>query len=125
MDETGSAFGTDDLEMQERQNSAPDSGRRLLRRSTPAETEQIARDCPPEGLSVPVIVDAIRRATRVLARDRVQGCHGRLRRRRPCPDGGRRLVRQHLAEIGGKSEGAAAKALRDIFDLLRDAAALR
>ena len=63
MDETGSAFGTEDLEMQERQNSAPDSGRRLLRRSTPAETEQIARDCPPEGLSVPVIVDAIRRAT--------------------------------------------------------------
>jgi tetratricopeptide (TPR) repeat protein len=63
MDETGSAFGTEDLELHERQNSAADSGRRLLRRPTPAETEQIARDCPPDGLSVPVIVDAIRRAT--------------------------------------------------------------
>jgi hypothetical protein len=58
MDETGSAFGTEDLELQERRNSAPDSGRRLLRRPTPAETEQIASDCAPEGLSVPVIVDA-------------------------------------------------------------------
>jgi hypothetical protein len=47
----------------ERQNSAADSGRRLLRRPTPAETERIARACPPDGLSVPVIVEAIRRDT--------------------------------------------------------------
>jgi len=53
MDETGSAFGTEDLEL----------GRRLLRRPTPAETEQIARVCPPEELSVPVLVNAIRRET--------------------------------------------------------------
>jgi hypothetical protein len=37
--------------------------RRLLRRPTPAETEQIARDCPAEGLSVTVIVQAIRSET--------------------------------------------------------------
>jgi hypothetical protein len=64
MDETDSAsFGTEDLELHERQNSAADSGRRLLRRPTPAETERIARACPPDGLSVPVILDAIRRET--------------------------------------------------------------
>ena len=63
MDETGSAFGTEDLELHERQNSALDSGRRLLRRPTPAETEQIARACPPEELSVPVLVNALRRET--------------------------------------------------------------
>ena len=63
MDETGSAFGPEDLELHERQNSAADSGRRLLRRPTPAETERIARACPPDGLSVPVIVQAIRRET--------------------------------------------------------------
>lgn len=39
------------------------SGRRLLRRPTLAETERIARDCPTEGLSVPVIVRAIRQET--------------------------------------------------------------
>ena len=63
MDETGSAFGTEDLELHERQNSALDSGRRLLRRPTPAGTEQIARACPPEELSVPVLVNAIQRET--------------------------------------------------------------
>ena len=63
MNETGSAFGTEDLELHERQNSAADSGRRLLRRPTPAEKRRIARACPPDGLSVPVIVDAIRRET--------------------------------------------------------------
>ena len=63
MDETGLAFSTEDLELQEKQNSAPDSGRRLLIRPTPAETEQIARDCPPRWALGPVIVDAIRRAT--------------------------------------------------------------
>jgi hypothetical protein len=42
---------------------APAAGRRLLRRPTTAETERIARACPPEGLSVPVIVDAIRLET--------------------------------------------------------------
>jgi hypothetical protein len=44
-------------------NGAPAAGRRLLRRPTTEETERIARACPPEGLSVPVIVDAIRRET--------------------------------------------------------------
>ena len=29
----------------------------------PAETEQIARTCPPDGLSVPVLVNAIQRET--------------------------------------------------------------
>ena len=37
--------------------------RHLLRRPTLAETEQIARDCPAEGLSVTLIVQAIRRET--------------------------------------------------------------
>src|SRR5256885_15393669 len=37
--------------------------RRLLRRPTTADRERIARQCPPEGLSIPVIVDAIRRET--------------------------------------------------------------
>jgi len=35
--------------------------RRLLRRPTLAETERIARECPPERLSVSVIVQAIQR----------------------------------------------------------------
>jgi hypothetical protein len=37
--------------------------RRLLRRPTLAETERIARDCPATGLSVTVVVQAIRRET--------------------------------------------------------------
>jgi hypothetical protein len=37
--------------------------RRLLRRPTTAETERIARDCPAETLSVPLIVAAIQRET--------------------------------------------------------------
>jgi len=48
---------------QDRQQHDGGNGRRLLRRPSTAETERIARDCPPEGLSVPVIVEAIRRAT--------------------------------------------------------------
>jgi len=36
-------------------------GRRLLRRPHLAETERIARDCPPENLSVSVLVHAIQR----------------------------------------------------------------
>jgi hypothetical protein len=35
-------------------NGATALGRRLLRRPTTAETERIARGCPPEGLSIPV-----------------------------------------------------------------------
>jgi hypothetical protein len=31
-----------------------------VRRPTPTETERIARACPPEGLTVPIIVEAIR-----------------------------------------------------------------
>ena len=41
----------------------PAPNRRLLRRPTIAETERIARDCPEETLSVPVIVAAIQRET--------------------------------------------------------------
>jgi len=37
--------------------------RHLLRRPTTAETELIARGCPSETLSVPMIVAAIRRKT--------------------------------------------------------------
>ena len=37
--------------------------RRLLRRPTLTETERIARDCAAEGLSLTVIVQAIRRET--------------------------------------------------------------
>lgn len=37
--------------------------RRLLRRPTLAETERIARECPPKGLWVSVLVAAIRRGT--------------------------------------------------------------
>ena len=43
--------------------NAPALNRRLLRRPTTAETERIARDCPEEALSVPMIVAAIRRET--------------------------------------------------------------
>jgi hypothetical protein len=60
MSET-STFSRQDHQQHNRRNGAPAPGRRLLRRSTTAETERIARACPPEGLSVPVIVDAIRR----------------------------------------------------------------
>jgi len=61
MGETAAAFSG-----QERHNGgngAPTPGRRLLRRPSTADTERIARECPPEGLSIPVIVDAIRRET--------------------------------------------------------------
>ena len=44
-------------------NGAPAPGRRLLRRPSTADTERIAGACPPDGLSVPVIVAAIRRET--------------------------------------------------------------
>jgi hypothetical protein len=77
MDETGLAFSTEDLELQEKQNSAPDSGRRLLIRPTPAETEQIARDCPPRWALGPGDRRRDSPGNRVLARDRVQsGCTG-------------------------------------------------
>jgi hypothetical protein len=42
-------------------DSVATAGRRLLRRPTLVETERIARECPPEGLSVSVIVQAIQR----------------------------------------------------------------
>jgi hypothetical protein len=41
----------------------PAPNRRLLRRPTVDETERIARDCPAETLSVPMIVSAIQRET--------------------------------------------------------------
>ena len=58
MGETARAFSSDHGE-----NGAAVPSRRLLRRPTLAETERIARDCPHEALSVPVLVAAIRRET--------------------------------------------------------------
>ena len=45
----------------------PASNPRLLRRPTTAETERIARECPAETLSVPMIVAAIRRVSDAFA----------------------------------------------------------
>lgn len=62
MGETASAFsGQDQRHNGGNGETAP--GRRLLRRPTTADTERIARECPPDGLSVPIIVEAIRRET--------------------------------------------------------------
>jgi hypothetical protein len=58
MGETASAFSSDHCGI-----SAAAPSRRLLRRPTTLETERIARECPPEGLSVSVLVAAIRRET--------------------------------------------------------------
>lgn len=55
----------------------PASNRRLLRCPTTAETERIARDCPAETLSVPMIVAAIQREDRLFARDGIPS-RGRL-----------------------------------------------
>jgi hypothetical protein len=63
MAETASAFSREDEGLHNGGNGATAPGRRLLIRPTTAETERIARGCPPEGLSRPVIVEAIRRET--------------------------------------------------------------
>ena len=64
MAETAVAFSVEhENQMPEGVNGAGASGRRLLRRPTPSETERIARGCAPEGLTVPVLVAAIRRET--------------------------------------------------------------
>ena len=63
VNETALVSSRQDRQQHDGGNGAPAPGRRLLRRPSTAETERIARDCPPEGLSVPVIVEAIRRAT--------------------------------------------------------------
>jgi hypothetical protein len=64
MGETASAFSTEDPQQLHRgRNGAAAPGRRLLRRPTTSETGRIARNCPPEVLSVPVLVAAIRRET--------------------------------------------------------------
>jgi len=58
------AFSREDEDhMPDGGNGAPALGRRLLRRPTTVETERIAQRCPSEGLSIPVIVAAIRRET--------------------------------------------------------------
>jgi hypothetical protein len=62
MAETASAF-REDQALHNDGNGATASGRRLLRRPTTAETERIARRCPAEGLSISVIVNAIRQET--------------------------------------------------------------
>jgi hypothetical protein len=64
MSDTSSALShRDDEQLQHSEQSAVAPTGRLLRRPTLAETERIARDCPPEGLSVPVLVQAIRHET--------------------------------------------------------------
>lgn len=64
MRETASMRSTEDHVPPHDEVSGPATvGRPLLRRPTVAETAEIARDCPSEGLSVPVIVQAIRRET--------------------------------------------------------------
>jgi hypothetical protein len=63
MAETASAFSREGEGLQNGGNGTTAPGRRLLRRPTTAETERIARGCPPEGLSIPVIVEAIRQET--------------------------------------------------------------
>ena len=64
MRETASMHSTEDRVHPDRGTSgSATAGRRLLRRPTVAETAEIARDCPSESLSVPVIVQAIRRET--------------------------------------------------------------
>ena len=60
MGDTTSALSGHDEEQLHRGGSRI---RRLLRRPTLAETERIARDCPATGLSVTVVVQAIRRET--------------------------------------------------------------
>jgi len=50
--------GGDEQQLHHDRNGATGQGRRLLRRPTLAETERIARDCPAEGLSVTVVVQA-------------------------------------------------------------------
>jgi len=63
MTETASAFSTEDEGLHNGGNGATAPGRRLPRRPTTAGTERIARGCPPKGLSIPVIVEAIRQET--------------------------------------------------------------
>jgi len=64
MSDTSSALSPrDDEQLYDSGQSAVAQRRRLLRRPTLTETERIARDCPPEGLSVPVLVQAIRHET--------------------------------------------------------------
>jgi hypothetical protein len=63
MGDTTSALSDDDEEQPHDGGSRVAPSRRLMRRPTLAETERIARDCPPEGLSVSVIVQAIRPET--------------------------------------------------------------
>jgi hypothetical protein len=63
MAETASAFSREDQELHNGGIGATASGRRLLRRPTTRETERIARERPPDGLSIPVIVEALRRET--------------------------------------------------------------
>jgi hypothetical protein len=56
-----STFGGQDQKIHNGGNGAPAPGRRLLKRPTTAEMERIARERPSATLSVPVIVDSIRR----------------------------------------------------------------
>jgi hypothetical protein len=60
MSEKGS---TNEAEQSHYGDGAKGPTRRLLKRPTTVETEQIARACPPNDLSVPVLVTAIRRET--------------------------------------------------------------
>jgi hypothetical protein len=70
--------------------------RRLLRRPTLAETEQIARDCPFEELSVTVIVPGDSPRDWVLTRHCLSSRLRRLRRGYSEQEGERSFVRQCL-----------------------------
>jgi hypothetical protein len=64
MGDSSSASGhRDDEPLHQSGHGTVASSRRLLRRPTLTETERIARGCPPEGLSLPALVQAIRRET--------------------------------------------------------------
>src|SRR5262245_55122691 len=81
---------------QESVMNRPAPNRRLLRRPTIAETERIARDCPKEMLSVPVICRCDSTRNRLFARDGVPSRLRRLRRRYAEPQPKRGVVSQFV-----------------------------
>jgi len=72
MAETASAFIREGDGLHNGGNGATAPCRRLLRRPTTAETERIARGCPLERLSIPVIVDAIDKKAAARGRPRTE-----------------------------------------------------
>ena len=83
MDETASVSREDEEQRHHAGGSATPPSRRLLRRPTTAETERIACDCPPEGLSIPVLVPTSRAPPRVFMAFDCMPQRGRDLRDRP------------------------------------------